>query len=160
TSNPLGDHYNAVLTDGANVVYRQFFIGYGGNTFLYTGTSTLTLVDNSVCMKLDLSFAVNGGWTADAAPHGTCATLQVGTRAPDDTRAQVSVWNSDSTAEAVNDSGEVMLWNAGQRYRATAGDTPDQISSTLGRAVWLDGQWYIVMGRTLFSIGSPPPDGG
>ena len=47
------------------------------------------------------------------------------------------------------------------RYHASRGVFPDAVNSQLGRAIWVDNQWYIIMGRTLFAIaGLSPPDGG
>jgi hypothetical protein len=90
-----------------------------------------------------------------------CQTQQVWVRAPDDTRTQLSVWSTSSTVDAINDAGQVMMLNTSSlganRYLASAGVFPETISSTLGHAIWLDGQWFVVMGRTLFSIGPPPP---
>jgi hypothetical protein len=162
-TSPAGPKYQVALTDGTNVIYHRWYLGVGGGgTYLYneSAATTVALVPDNSCNLFSASYALYNGWTVYAAPDGAC-TQQVWTRAPNDTRKQISIWSTDSYAEAVNDSGAAMLWNGSTRYSvAAAGGLPDAISSTLGRAVWLDSQWYVIMGRTLFSVAGPMPDGG
>ncbi len=166
---PTNTKYEGVLIDGNNVIYRQWFLGYEGDVFLYTGTDTLTFTSGGC--NLPFSYAVNGGWTAYNVAVDACQTLQVWTRAPDDTRHQLSIWSTSSTIDAVSDTGEVMMFNASSlgnhRYLASASLGPVAVSTPLGRAVSIGGQWYVVMGRSLFSVvlgagadlaTPPPPD--
>jgi hypothetical protein len=150
--------YINALTDGTNVIYQQWFIGYTGGTFLTTSGSTLTLDPNSGCNASPNTYAVNGGWTLFGEGDPACGshTSQMWTRAPDGTLTQVSVWSTSSSADAVSNAGEVMMFNnsslGNYRYLASPGVFPQAISSPLGHAVWLDNQWYVVMGRTLFAV--------
>jgi MYXO-CTERM domain-containing protein len=168
TSTTTNAKYQNALTDGINVIYEQRYIGIGGGgAYLLTSGGTVTLrADRELgCSLFGQPHALSGGWAAYARPDSGCQT-QIWTRAPDDTRTQLSVWSTSSTVDALNDAGQVMMLNTSSlgayRYLASPGVFPDAVSSTLGRAIWLDGQWYIVMGRTLYSIApaSAGTDGG
>jgi hypothetical protein len=164
TSTTTNAKYMNARTDGVNVIFQRYYIGYNGGLDLYTSAGMVSLVpENTPCASLGLilTYAVDNGWTAYSSPDSSCQTQQIWVRAPDDTRTQVSVWSTSSTVDAINDAGQVMMLNTSSlganRYLASAGVFPETISSTLGHAIWLDGQWYVVMGRTLFSIGPVPP---
>ena len=166
-----GYRHEFAFTDGVNVVYDRYYIGFTVvSTYLYniaSGTTVTLVPDPPPCFSdfiLNDSHAVAGGWTAYAMPDNSCV-VQLWVRAPDDTRTQVSIWSTGTSVDAINGAGEVMMLNTSSlgsyRYHASPGVLPDVVNSQLGHAIWLDNQWYIIMGRTLFSIGgSPPPDAG
>src|SRR5262249_27251403 len=84
------------------------------------------------------------------------------TRAPDGTIALASAFNAMTQLEALSDDGAIIYLVNGNRYLGRAGVVPSQIT-TLGRPVFRDAQWYIVLGASLFQVNAsagPLPDGG
>src|SRR5439155_23159907 len=105
-------------------------------------------------------YVVAAGWTAYLKKSAS-GVQQVWTRSPSGIQAQVSIFGSDSGIETLGDSGDVMFLSGGRRYRAAAGDLPEDVSYEFGVSKEIGGGWYVMMGRTLFHVvGTPIGDAG
>jgi hypothetical protein len=143
-----------IVTDDVNFAFGHYE-GPGSAAFTYFVSTQGTYDTLGVVSRSRPSYAVGGGWTAYCKDTGTTATIdQVWRRAPDGSTSQVSFFNAVSLVDAINPSGDVLYFNAGQRFLATSsgGPVPDVVSTALGSGLALGGAWYVVMGRSLFRV--------
>lgn len=100
------------------------------------------------------SYGVNNGWLAYTKP-GNGAANQLWLRAPDGSEERISFLNTTHTVDAVGSDGTV-IWN-NNAFISRPGQPPLIIgNSDAPTQIFADrGNWELVVGRTLFSIGEP-----
>jgi hypothetical protein len=109
--------------------------------------------DGGTPIAADGNWMANGGWlafarTPDAGPP------QVWSRSPAGVEAQVSFFGAGASVEALGDTGEIaMKLSTGDRWVGRAGAPPVQVDP-MGTIRWLDGNWYVTVGRMLFRLES------
>jgi hypothetical protein len=162
--------YVMPLTDGTSIVFHQHLLG--GSTrppvFLsdLAGNETALTAQGTITSQPEewppADYQINGGWVAFTnTPNGT--PIVVYTRSPSGTVAAVSPFNASTAIDAVSPTGEVVFAVAGgARYvgRAGGGMPATYSNSFLGRSVYADSSWYVMMGRTLFVHEPGGTDGG
>jgi hypothetical protein len=158
----------AAFSDGKLVVFRQMSLLPPSQVYLL-GDPTDQLLGQSRRAATPL---VTSDWIAYESQTVTsdigATTRHVFLRSPAGQTRQLTTWedsttplSNDSTAEALNADGEVMLLHDRRRYLVRLDQAPLEVSSALGAAHWLAGAWYVTIGRTLFRVAAPPPaDGG
>jgi hypothetical protein len=154
------------ITDGTSIVYNAFnFDGNYSLSLFSNGADTFLGQPQSVQFQREAYQIVNG-WVAFS--QRSAAVAQVWLRSPQGTSRQVSIYNTDSTIDALSGAGEVMFLNADQRYLGTQSSPPELVSSALGNAVARCDGWYVKMGGTVFRVAAasdaglacPPIDAG
>ncbi len=75
---------------------------------------------------------------------------------------QITLFGSDSELEELAPNGELMFLHKGTRYFARPGQLPIDLGPPLGRVSFLDGEWYVHLGTTVFQVRlaaeeRPPP---
>ncbi len=141
-------------TDGVNTAYiKQEYRNPGGygNQSLYLHTNSqevqlITFMENNT-----FDYRLNNGWTA-YTKSGNSGQSQVWTRSPDGVQTQISYFGTNSYIDDLGPNGEVIFKNGSRLYLAQLDKTQIEISSTLGKRFYQDGKWYVVIGRSLFSI--------
>ena len=179
---PSGYHNLSPVTDGVRIVYIRLSTG-GGNESLrfYDGNVEAELAAPTPTMHFEgdlmpgRDYQLNGGYIAFTRGGG--AGRQVWVRAANGQESQLTFWNTSSSLDsaykynafgslpfmvgkAVSPLGEVMLANGGKRYRGVGGGFPEEISSALGWSAWRDGEWYVLMGGSLFTLDNGGGSGG
>jgi hypothetical protein len=170
-----------VLTDGVNLVLgvaNPVDGGYWIDQFSIDG-GTQTLLAPSAAPASEppppgTMFQANNGWIAYV--QASVGVNQVWSLSPTGTKAEVSIFNSNSTIDTLGPTGQVMFMNNGDddagvavgRYLGAALELPQRVSSMLGRSVEGCDGWYVVIGGSLFRVagtenagtGCPAVDGG
>lgn len=147
-SSPVADGVNVVFTEGtafANEVAIRL-VGPGGLTTLTTRG------------RLNLGeYQVNNGWTA-YRELGPTDQPQVWSRAPDDTRRQVSFFSGGSRLEALGPNGEVVFTAEGydpQNGRFVSLPPYASVGSKIGsfgRPLFRGTTLYVLIGRSVFTV--------
>jgi len=135
-------------TDGINVVYSK----RNGGVFLYDGVSEIELSPIVLSPGETSGSQLNGGWVAFTQPD-FAGQLQVWRRSPSGAMSQVTFFGDSSTVAAVAPNGDVAYVHDGRLYLSQQGFPPIGICSTsVGGSLWWEGNWYIVIGRSLFLV--------
>jgi hypothetical protein len=160
TSDGDGDFANTYpVTDGIHVVYRRQPFPPA------TGTSAIRLSDPAGEITLasnitkDLvpgeDYQVNDGWIAFVRPAAG-NVRQIWRRSATGEETQVSAFGTSSTIESMGPGGEIVFRSAAtgseRRYRAVVGGSLEDISSGLGRSIYIDGDLHVMMGSTLLRV--------
>jgi hypothetical protein len=142
------------ITDGINVVYRKH------TPCCFEQTYALTMYGESGEVILTpprtqepapgTDYAARGGWIAYTRP-GSGPELQIWVRSPQGVNSQLSFFGSSSWIDALSPNGELTFVHGATRYLAAPGREAVQINSRLGQGLWQDGQWLVVIGRSLFA---------
>jgi MYXO-CTERM domain-containing protein len=150
---------SAPVTDGVNLVFGVAVPGNGYrlNAFAISSGTQQILGTESVS-PTPAMYAANGGWIAYMEPSG--GVNQVWARSPAGVATMLSVYDTNSSVDALGASGEVMFLNGGDvdagaapgRYLRLPPALPEFISSPLGKAVVGCDGWYVKMGTTLFKV--------
>jgi hypothetical protein len=164
---------------------RVFYAGRFGGFYEWTPTSNGTFVSNSCAdtgSELDEDFKLfcvsasgqrlyQSGWIAYLDGTGG-GPPQVFTTSPTGDTAQVSFFGAGATIEALSFDGYVAMLvptTPPSRWVGKAGAPPTEVDPN-GAAVWKNGNFYVMMGRSLFRLASscavgdaecawqPPPD--
>jgi len=138
------------VTDGTNVLFCRDN-GSQSSIVRSDGSSEeeLATIPTSACSAGSV-YAANGGWIAFLKPDGA-GFLQAWIRAPDGTLRQLSQFGTSSRIEALADDGAVVFRNT-KRYYATAAGAITGVSSILGKVLWRDGAFELLLGRSAFLI--------
>jgi hypothetical protein len=143
------------MTDGVNVVYRKHTPCCTGQQYqitLHNGTAETVLAPmRAGDPRPGRAYDVNNGWTAFTRPDVN-NIMQAWMRSPAGAIVQVSQFGSAATLDALGSDGTVVFTSGTRRYMAAAGGAPRDVGSTLGRVVWRDGQFYLLLGRTVWRI--------
>ena len=145
------------LTDGINVVYRKHTPCCANQTYtivLYGAGGDTTLASARWQEAIPgRDYLANNGWIAFTRV-GTGDQLQVWRRSPAGEETHITFFGSSSYLAGLSPTGEVMFTHGNRRYMGQQSAFPVDISSTLGRALWQDGQWLVMIGRSLFRVES------
>lgn len=140
-------------TDGTNVVFtRRTAAGEEQSVILDDGASEENLATFSLLSGP--SYLAVAGWLAFARPSSTVD--QVWVRAPAGDEVQVSAVGQPAMVETLASNGSVFFRVFGSRARYlavppfTSSATP--VSATGGRGLFIDGQPFVVIGRSLFGV--------
>lgn len=149
--NPVNGH---PVTDGVNVVYVREqsppvyrIAAHDGSA--ETVLSTITLGMN--VPRPDSGYAVAGGFVAYCVEDGVKA-LQIWRHSPAGEQ-QLTLFGSSSTIDAIGPDGTVLLTHAQKRYRAVPGAALQEIGSSLGRVIFRDGKFLVLLDRTVLEVG-------
>ncbi|QBG35294.1 hypothetical protein [Litorilituus sediminis] len=145
------------LTDGTISVYLK--VNRVTNTTLaiamHDGNNEVMLTDSYDYDSFDPEphtyYAVNNGWVA-YTNLGSTEQTHVWTRDTQGTLAQRTFFSSDSLIDTLADNGELMLIHDNKRYLSKPNEELILIGSSLGKSKYINGKWYIAIGRTLFQI--------
>jgi hypothetical protein len=96
-------------------------------------------------------YQVNAGWIAYTKTDAG-GVFQVWTRSPAGLERQVSALGTSSSLEALAPDGSVVFQNGSMRYTATPTGDPVGAMSTLGRVIWRDGRFVVLLGRGLYYL--------
>jgi len=151
-----------VITDGINVVYRKHTPCCANQTYaitMYGDSGEVTLAPARTQEPVPgHDYAARNGWIA-FTQAGIGGELQVLVRSPQGQNSQLSFFGSSSRIDvkagpsaegALSPDGEVVFLHAGTRYLAGPSRAALPVNSALGSSLWLDGQWVVVIGRSLF----------
>ncbi|MEO0423435.1 MAG: hypothetical protein AAF184_13940, partial [Pseudomonadota bacterium] len=67
-------------------------------------------------------------------------------------RRQLTIFGDSSRIDRLAENGEVMLTSGGRRYRALPDGQLDEVGTSAGRAIYIDGQWFVAIGSSLFRV--------
>jgi hypothetical protein len=140
------------LTDGVYAVYRKS-----------TSTSaTYRIVVNDGVTETTLSpdrasepspysdYAVAGGWVGYTR-EDTAQALQVWRHGPAG-EEQLTYFASSSRIDGVGADGTVVLTHGSRRYRSKPGSALEEIGSSLGKVLYRDGQFVVVLGANVLDL--------
>jgi Carboxypeptidase regulatory-like domain len=151
------------VTDGINVVYQRRSFPPAD----FPGSIMLVAPGDDIVLGADIGdrspfgiephddYEVADGWIAFGRLD-VSSTQQIWRRSPDGEEAQVSAFGEPSTIEAMGPDGEVVFTSNAtgtvRRYRARVGESPEDVSTGLGKPVYIDGQLHLMMGATLLDV--------
>jgi hypothetical protein len=140
-------------TDGTNVVFtRRTAAGEEQSVILDDGASEENLATFSLLSGP--SYLAVAGWLAFARPSSTVD--QVWVRAPAGDELQVSAVGQPAMVETLASNGSVFfkVFGSNARYLALPPFTSSAtlVSATGGRGLFIDGQPFVVIGRSLFGV--------
>jgi len=115
-----------------------------------TGDVTLT-ADLPYEGQPQQDYQVSNGWVAFTKP-GTTGQRQVWLRAVDGSQQQISFFGASSSIAAIAPNGEVTFVSGSRLYLKKPGASAIEIGSNLGRSFWLNGSWFVIIGRTVFQL--------
>lgn len=102
-------------------------------------------------------YEVNDGWIAFQKLNAS-QVKQLYLQSPDGTATQATSFNTGSTIRALNDSGTLVLANAGKLYRYDQEqDKPTLIAGGAGVVRWIGNQMHYLLGDTVFTVKSQTP---
>jgi len=148
---------DATQTDSGRVVYRRSDVccltNSSSDIMLHDGLSEIRLAtfrspDTHRTPSAGTDYQIAGEWIA-FTDLGGLTQRHVWTRDQNGLLSQRTQFGSDSVIEALNGAGEVMLQNGRTRYLSTADGGISEINSSIGRSKFLDGNWYVLMGRSV-----------
>lgn len=143
------------LTDGVNAIYRKHSPCCSNQTYeiaMYTASGEQILTPAmSQKPRPDADYQVNNGWTAFTSP-GTDGVFQIWLRSPASDLTQLSFFGTSSSIDALGSNGDITWIFGSRRYLSTSGALTVDIGSSLGKSIYQGGQWYVIIGRSLFSI--------
>lgn len=149
-------------TDGTNVVFvngefaQSIHPRFSVVALTESGRETLVSLQEWPGMIPEQSYRLNGGWIAFARPASGGAA-QVWARDPAGTLTQISFFSGVSVLEELASNGRVVFSNpAGspvrRRYLWTPGGSAIEISSGMGRPLFIDGQLHLLIGNAVLRV--------
>jgi hypothetical protein len=148
------------LTDGINVVYRKCTSCCLNNDTkrceigMYSSAGETILAPvQTLIPQPDYHYQVNNGWVAFTKP-GTDTNYQVWVLSPLGELTQVSNFGDSSVISGLAYNGEVTFFiNSRNRlYWARPGSPSVEIGSYPGKSFYQDGNWFVIIGRSLFKV--------
>jgi hypothetical protein len=162
--------YDFVQTDGTNLVYHKYSYldSFGGRLeyqVLFDGAAETTLSTNIIGVGDPYGYpAISQGWVAYRAA-GSGGTSQLWTRSPTGVQAQQTFFTTWSRIQGLAPNGQFLFFNGGRLYQARAGTIPLDLGAWnfggpwdipgAATVFWQQGQWYTVIGRSLFVLAPP-----
>ncbi len=150
------------LTDGINVAYRKSTPCCGNQTYaigLYGSAGEMTLSTPPSEVNPGSDYQLNGGWVAFTRPSNI-VSKQVWTRSPAGEETQISFFSTPSSIKALSPLGGVIFNNNSGRSYLKEANTPNNEPMDVGtdqdKYFWLDGQWFVTVGRSLFKVNTTP----
>ena len=143
------------LTDGINVIYRKHTSCCSNQTysiFMYGTSGEIQLAAYREREPVPgFDYQVNNGWTAFTR-LGTGEQLQIWLRSPQGVTSQETFFGTSSRINTLNPAGEYTFIHENRLYLSGHDKNAIDVASAHGNSFWLDGEWYVVIGRTLFKI--------
>jgi hypothetical protein len=149
------------ITDGSRIIYTRNTNNNAVEIVMLTppeNKERLSLWPTS--WGAHVQYQMNNGWVAFTKP-GSTEQSQIWTRSPSGTDAQRSFFSTSSKLESLGPQGEVTFLNPFNpaimptgRYLALPGALPILISSASGRVKWDGGKLLLLLGRSLFEVGT------
>ncbi len=141
-------------TDGIGVVYLKSAACCGSGPFLiaYHDGSVESIVSNvSGLNAVNRKYAIANGHLAYIAPDAN----QIGQvwRRSAGVDLQLTFFTANSTVDIIGPDGTVLLNQLGKRrYLVRPGGVPADIGTYLGRVVYRNGNFFVLMGRSVFKV--------
>ncbi len=147
------------VTDGTRTIYLKYEAMPSGPTrrdaiVLYDGVEEIEILSRDVPSDSVIrppGYQLVPGWIAYQA-DGNIGQSHVWLVDPAGERRQLTLFGDSSEIELLNTNGEVIFIRGERRYLASPDGTMTEISSTLGKLYAVDGEWYVIIGRSLFQI--------
>jgi hypothetical protein len=106
----------------------------------------------SIPLLPDTGYQIAAGWVTYLKPDSS-NVLQVWRVDPSGQSTQLTFSVTNCQLDKLGDDGTIIFTNGGRRYLATASSTESiDIGSALGKALFIDGAPYVVIGGSLFSV--------
>ncbi len=149
-----GFAHQGAVTDGLNVVYDRYDLGPSNQHFVILNDDSVeSVLAGPFANAGSGTYAVTNGWIAYTKP--TFNLLQVWVRPPGGGETQASfLGNASPTVESLSLDGKVFFETFDRRYLAVPPYSTNSIdvSGPEGRGVFIDGQPFVVIGRSLFAV--------
>lgn len=154
-TNDVGLWNTHVLTDGTRTVYRKSTPCCGNQTYaivLHDGSDEIVLrAAQSLEATPGRDYQIVPGWVA-YTDIGNLGQKHVWLYDPSGQRQQLTYFGAASTIDTLGENGEVMLLSGQRRYLATPDGKLTEVASSSGNAYWIEGQWYVAIGTSLFRV--------
>lgn len=159
---PAAAYENPVVTDGMNVVATRRN-GNGDLSFVLATTGGDTELARTTTYAFSGGpppYAVNGGWVAFLSPPTWGPTQQVSIRSPQESIVATAQVPSDPYAglgwpmngvQAVGTDGTAIVYST-RRYRVRTDGSLEDVGGRMGQAMFRDGRYLVVLGRSVFEI--------
>ena len=156
------------LTDGINIVYQKATTSNQTYAIAMYGESGEVILSpfRSEETESGRDYQVNNGWIAYNKPGNYGQPLQVWLRNPEGENTQMTFFSGSSYVESVGPNGELAVSDAlGNIYLFTGDIEPIYFGSIIYpmfwppdqvRDFWSDGQFYIILGCSLFRVDTSP----
>ena len=147
------------VTDGTRTIYLKYEAMPSGPTrrdaiVLNDGVEEIEILSRDVPSDSVIrppGYQLVPGWIAYQA-DGNIGQSHVWLVDPAGEPRQLTFFGDSSEIELLNTNGEVIFIRGERRYLASPDGTMTEISSTLGKLYAVDGEWYVIIGRSLFQI--------
>jgi hypothetical protein len=141
--------YRPSYTDGVNIVMGYSSINVGSGLRIWDGTTETELREYSTTsMNATLGPPLlNGGWTLFRRFNQGEQRLSL--RSPTGDGRQLALY---AAPEALGSDGTVVFKTESRRYVVTPGGSPRDIGSINGKVVWREGNFYLLLGRTVWRL--------
>ncbi len=157
TTSPAGSLDSEPRTDGTNVVFKRTFPASGTDSrefILLNDGSGESVLSGPFQVGTGLrSYLTADGWIAYAKQSSTFDQLWV--RAPTGENVQATAVNQFAWLEELAPNGSFFFEGSnGRRYLAVSPFTTlaTEVSTTVGRGLFIEGQPFVVVGRSLFGV--------
>jgi hypothetical protein len=141
-------------TDGDKVLYRRQDPCCANQQY------TIVLVEGADLIPLSAKrgsepwpgrdYQIDSGWAA-YTDTGNLGQLHVFTRSPQGVITRHTDLGTSSRLDHLAGNGEMMIFNGERRY-FSRGTGLIAVSSAAGRGYWLNGSWYVAIGRVFLSV--------
>lgn len=151
TSDTLWNTYP--VTDGLNVVYRKHN-GPQNNSYriaVHDGLSEIVLAPTTETEPLPGSSYLAAGGYVVYVMESVTKLRQIWRHSPSG-ESQLTFFGSSSSIDSIGPDGTVLLTHSPKRYQVAIGGTLQEVGSNLGRVIYRDGKFLIVLGRIVFEL--------
>lgn len=146
------------VTDGVNAVYRKYDGSQGYRIAMHNGsTETILTAAMTTEPRPGSSYAVAGGHIAYAV-EDIAKACQIWRHDPGGEQ-QLTFFGTSSTIDGIGPDGTILLthspnqYQAARRYQAAPGLALQEIGSGLGRVIFRDGKFLVLLGRSVLEVG-------
>ncbi len=143
------------ITDGVNIVYQKSTpccVGQSYRIATHDGTKETLLTAASTNAPFPgTSYAAAGGFVAYASEDAS-KSLQVWRHGPAG-EEQLTLFGTSSAIDSIGPDGTVLLSQmGGRRYVAAPGQALEEIGSSLGRVLYRDRRFVVVLGISVLQV--------
>ncbi len=144
-----------VKTDGSNFIYRKHDACCSNQEYalyFHDGTNETQLTAFSLNEpSYSRDYFINNGWVA-YTDEGNLGQKHVWSQSPGLARVQRTSFATSSYIEHLAPNGEMMIINNSKRYLSKIDATITEIGSMNGKAKYINGNWYLSLGNSLYQI--------
>jgi len=149
TSGPV--HSFAPRTDGRNIAYLKGDYQQGVQIAMFDGSVETILTPPSTNYPSPGPwYGVAGGFVAYLSEDAT-KVGQVWRHGPGGAE-QLTFYGTFSFIDAIGTDGTILLSHSPKRYQATPGMALQEVGSSLGRVIYRDGRFLVVLGRDVLAL--------